>query len=157
MPFVIDGQNLLRGVQKTFEQFADISQHHLCKLISEYMRRKRSYANIVFDGTGPRDREVFFSIENIEVEFSGQDKEADDIIEILITQNSAPKRMTVVSDDRRIISAGQRRKAIHIDCISFWIGLTDEPQKKRTPREPASKRDGITNSETEKWMKEFGL
>ncbi len=156
MPFVIDGYNLLKAVQKSFETFENISELHMCKLISELMNKMQSQTDIVFDGFGPSDKSDFENFDRISIHFSGS-KEADDIIEIIIKKNSAPKKLNVISDDRRLITAAKRRKASPLDCLNFWIFLIDQLQKKPKVKEPLSKQTGLTKKETDQWMKEFGL
>ena len=84
--------------------------------------------------------------------------EADDIIEQMVIENTAPKRLTVVSSDRRVKAAAKKRKATTIKSDDFWgevIKLLEKKQKKQS--EPRAKLTGISESETLKWLKEFGL
>jgi len=157
MPIIIDGYNLLRSVQNCYEQYASLDEAALCSFLSEYLKRTRTYAQIIFDGTGPLDKSELGGIENLEVYFSGPDTEADEIIEEKIQEYSAPKRLVIVSTDRRIRDAASRRKATAVTSDIFWVSLIEQLDKKMPIPEPKEKRHGITEAETDQWLDEFGL
>lgn len=155
MPFLIDGHNLLWALQRVSEEA--ISDIQLCRSIERYLKIISENGVIVFDGTGPPDREPFMNLAGLEVLFSGLRKEADDIIEDKITANTAPKRLTVISSDRRVRKAANARKAVSIKSESFWINVEKQLSKKRPIREPLEKRHGLSESETDQWLDMFGL
>ena len=148
-------RSLLRTIQR--DLYTTGGEAQMCQLISHYLIRKRDTGQIVFDGIGPPDKTLLRDIQNLEVIFSGS-HEADDIIEQLILENTAPKRLIVVSSDRRVKAAAKKRKATAIKSDDFWMQLTKLLEKKqsRSP-EPPAKRDGISENETDKWLEEFGL
>ncbi|UCF00380.1 MAG: NYN domain-containing protein [Planctomycetota bacterium] len=158
MPIVIDGHNLLHSIQKAGggpEQISDVS---LCRIINEYLKLTGERGEMVFDGTGPRDKSVFENISNLEVFFAGLGTDADTVIEGKIKANTAPRRLTVVSSDRRVQSAARARKAIVVKALVFWNDLCKRlSRREKTPKEPTAKREGLTESETEQWLKIFGL
>jgi hypothetical protein len=156
MPLVIDGYNLLRAVQDHFER-SDIAEAELCMVLREYLRRSRQRAAIIFDGIGPRNKERLQGTGSLQIIFSGQGIEADAVIERMITENSAPKRLTVVSTDRRISSAAKHRKCQTARVLDFWQQLCNTMEKPQAIREPGEKRSGISSAETELWLREFGL
>ena len=158
MPFLIDGYNLLRAVEKIQGGPESITDIQLCRIISAYLQRIDQPGQIVFDGIGPREKQAFENLESLEVIFSGRSKDADTVIEDKITTNTAPKRLTVVSDDRRLRTAAKRRKAISVKVRQFWQNvLACLNQQRKTPAEPGEKLEGISQSETEQWLKTFGL
>ena len=155
MPLLIDGYNLLRTIQKDGD--ASSNETPMCRLISCYLCRKKDVGKIIFDGIGPPDKTSLRDIANLEVIFSGK-YEADDIIEQLVLENTAPKRLVVVSSDRRVKTAAKKRKAVAIRSDDFWYELVKFLEKKRLSHpEPPGKRDGISKDETDKWLEEFGL
>jgi predicted RNA-binding protein with PIN domain len=154
---LIDGYNLLRAVQNFLDHPDTITDVQLCLVLGEYLPRVKKKGKIIFDGTGPRDKTAFKNIKNLEVLFSGSNYEADDIIEKLVLENTAPKRLVVVSSDRRIKAAAKKRKATAISSIDFWEGVIKQLEKKRRKPEPREKFSGISKFETELWLKEFGL
>jgi predicted RNA-binding protein with PIN domain len=155
---IIDGYNLLHTAQNLLEESTEITDVQLCKIIGEFLYRTKGKGSIIFDGTGPRDKSGFNNLFNLEVAFSGSNREADDVIEQLILKNTAPRNLSVISSDRRIKDAANKRKANAVDCVDFWMDMLKQLEKKQkqTP-EPKEKFIGLTDAETEFWLKEFGF
>ena len=112
---------------------------------------------IVFDGTGPRDKSQFDNFSNLEVFFAGLGSDADTVIEDKIRANSAPRRLSIVSSDRRLRAAAHTRKATTIKSEVFWDNLQKQLRQKKHIKEPEAKRSGLTESETKQWLEFFGL
>ena len=158
MPYLIDGYNLLRAVQK-LEEFASMTDVQMCRAVSDYLCCVRDHGHLVFDGSGPPDKSPFGGIPSLEVYFSGPSCEADDIIEEKIQDNTAPKSLIVVSSDNRLRAAAAKRRAVAIGADLFWQNLLKqlEKQANRPAPEPSQKRHGLTERETDLWLDEFGL
>ncbi|HOK95527.1 MAG TPA: NYN domain-containing protein [Anaerohalosphaeraceae bacterium] len=158
MPYLFDGYNLLRAVQK-MEEFASFSDVQLCRAISDFLSSIRQRGSIIFDGIGPADKSAFEGMRYLEVHFSGSKKEADDIIEDMILDNTAPKRLVVVSSDRRLRAAATKRKAAAVTATAFWIALLRQLEKaaNKPMPEPSQKRGGLSKRETDIWLKIFGM
>ena len=158
MPYLIDGYNLLRSVQK-LEEFSTLTDVQLCRVVSDFLSCVRDHGHIVFDGVGPPDKSAFGGIPLLEVYFSGQSYEADDIIEGKISDNSAPKSLVVVSSDRRLRNTASKRKAKSVSSEFFWKALLSqlEKQASRPAPEPTEKRHGLTDRETDVWLDIFDL
>jgi len=156
MPLIIDGHNLLYSIRKS-EYFESISDVQLCRVISRYLKLVREKGEIVFDGSGPKDKSNFDNISNLEVHFAGRDSDADTVIENKISADTAPKRLTIVSSDRRLRKAARARKATAIKSEAFWANLEKQLSRKRPAKEPAAKREGLSESETKQWLKFFNL
>lgn len=58
--------------------------------------------------------------------FSGVEKEADDIIEHLVRRHTAPRRLTVVSSDRRLVRVAEVRRCRHLYSEQFLGMLADD-------------------------------
>ena len=157
MPFIIDGYNLLHFIQKASEDFGAITDVQLCRIISEYLRQINENGEVVFDGTGPRDKGGFDNISNLEVFFSGLRSDADTVIEDKIKASTAPRRLTIVSSDRRLRDAGRKRKATVVKSQVFWDNVQKQFSRKTKAKEPLAKREGLSEGETEQWLKIFDL
>ena len=157
MPFIIDGHNLLHSILKTTPEGEPISDIQLCRLVSRYLQAVGERGEIVFDGTGPQEKSIFNYVRKLEVLFAGFASDADTIIENKIKASSAPKRLTIVSSDRRIIKAARARKAGTIKSQDFWDKVQKQLSRKKKLTEPPQKRHGLTESETKKWLEFFGL
>jgi predicted RNA-binding protein with PIN domain len=158
MPYLIDGYNLLRAVQK-MEEFSSFTDVQMCRALSDYLRCIRDHGRVIFDGIGPPDKSPFGGMPSLEVFFSGQKTDADTVIEQKIVDNTAPKSLVVVSSDRRIRSSAAKRRAVSIPAELFWQTLLNQLEKaaKRPATEPFQKRHGLTNRETDLWIKKFDL
>ena len=156
MPILIDGHNLLYAV-KAMTEGQVLSEVQLCKLISGYLRQIKQRGEIIFDGRGPLDKSGLMGTANFEVSFSGSATDADTVIENRIKASTAPKRLTVVSNDNRLIKAAKARKAVAITADDFWGQVFKKLSRKRREPEPAAKRTGITEGETDFWLKFFKL
>jgi len=154
---IIDGHNLLHSIQQTGEDSEPISDVQLCRILSGYLKLIDEKGEIVFDGTGPRDKSGFDNISNLEVFFAGLGSDADTVIEDKIKASTAPRRLTVVSSDRRLRDAARARKATAVKSEVFWNNLRKQLRRKKTFKEPTAKRRGLTESETEQWLEFFGI
>ncbi|MHC4618462.1 MAG: NYN domain-containing protein [Planctomycetota bacterium] len=157
MPVIIDGHNLLHSIQKAGEDFESINDVRLCHIIGRYLKGVGEKGEIVFDGTGPPDKARFDNISCLEVVFAGPTSDADKVIEDKIKADTAPKRLTVVSSDRRLRAAARARKATAVKSEVFWENLRKELSRKPTPKEPPAKRWGLSEVETEQWLRFFGI
>ena len=120
MPVLVDGYNLLWAIGKTRHGDDSITDVELCRILSRYLKLSGEKGEIVFDGTGPPDKTGFDNISNLEIFFAGLRTDADSIIENKIKASTAPKRLTIVSSDRRLKDAARARKATAIKSEAFW-------------------------------------
>ena len=155
--FIIDGHNLLHSICQAGDDSQVISDVQLCRIVGRYLRRIGETGEIVFDGTGPPDKSGFDNISNLEVLFAGIGTDTDTVIEEKIRANTAPKRLSIVSSDRRLRKAAQARKATAIKSETFWNNVQKQLSQKEKTKEPAEKRLGLSESETEQWLEYFGL
>ena len=157
MPIIIDGHNLLWSIHKPGEDSESFTDVKLCYIIGRYLKLIDQNGEIVFDGKGPPDKSGFDNISNLEVLFAGLATDADTVIEDKIKANTAPRRLTVVSSDRRVRDAARARKAKAIKSDVFWNNLQKQLRCKKTIKEPTAKQLGLSEGETEQWLKFLGL
>ena len=155
--FIIDGHNLLYAIRKTEEGSETFSDVALCRALSTYFKLTGEKAEIIFDGTGPPDKSGFNGVSNPEIFFAGRGTDADTVIEDKIKTSTAPKGLTIVSSDRRLRQAAGARKATPVKSEVFWEEVQKQLSRKRPVREPAGKRRGLSEGETEQWLAFFGL
>ena len=125
--------------------------------LSVFMKSTGQSGEIIFDGAGPRDTSLYDNIENMEVSFAGIGNDADSVIEEKISVSTSPKRLMIISSDRRLRKAARTRKAASIKSEDFWINVTKQLSKKKPVKEPKEKRSGLSESETEQWLDIFGF
>jgi len=155
--FIIDGHNLLHTIYKLEGDSGPISDVSLCRILGRYFKLTGEKGEMIFDGTGPPDKSGFDNISNLEVFFAGIGTDADTVIEDKISVNTAPKRLIVVSSDRRLRSAARKRKATSMKSDVFWNDVQKQLSRKRPVKEPAEKRQGLSQGETEQWLEFFGF
>ncbi len=155
--YIIDGHNLLYAILKMDEFFEPVTDVQMCRLIDKYLQITSQKGELVFDGAGPSDKSAFDNMIYLEVFFAGIGSDADTVIEDKIKANSAPRRLVIVSSDRRLRKAANARKAVSVKSEEFWININKQLNKKRPPREPGAKRQGLSESETEQWLDIFGI
>jgi predicted RNA-binding protein with PIN domain len=154
--FIIDGHNLLWFIRSA-EEAPSITDAALCRILDRYFGLVGERAEIIFDGIGPPNKTEFDNIRNLEVTFSGRKSDCDTVIEQRILASTAPRRLTIVSSDRRLRDAAAARKATSVKSEDFWGDVEKQLAKQRKSKEPPGKRGGLTESETELWLKAFGL
>jgi predicted RNA-binding protein with PIN domain len=94
--------------------------------------------------------------DGIQVRFAVHEQEADDLIEDLIHHHSAPKHLTVVSDDHRIQQSAERRHCIVLGCGDFLEWLTKHRRDRRRPhRDSSPKPVAVSPQEADHWLQEF--
>lgn len=157
MPFIIDGYNLLWAIPKIGHSSNSISDVHFCRILGRYFELIDESGEIVFDGIGPPDKTGFDNIRKLEVFFTGIRVDADTVIEDKIKASTAPKRLTVVSSDRRLRNAAHTRKAKAVKSEAFWADVQKQLNKKTTFKEPQQKQSGLSEGETKHWLKFFDI
>ena len=155
--FIIDGHNLLHTIFKLEGDSGAINDVGLCRILGRYFKLAGEKGEIIYDGTGPPDKAGFDNISNLEVFFAGLGTDADTVIEDKIRVNTAPKRLTIVSSDRRLRKAARTRKATSMKSDVFWNDVQKQLSRKRPAKEPAGKRQGLSEGETKHWLEFFGF
>ncbi|MGD8450713.1 MAG: NYN domain-containing protein [Phycisphaerae bacterium] len=158
MPVLIDGNNLLYAARDARMSGPLPGRSILCNLVGEWARRRGQRVHVVFDGPEP-DRGLAKQIGNsaIQVTYSGR-RTADAELIDLLDEDSAARRLLVVSSDREIARAAGRHRARSIRSDEFWA-LLEQDLSRPLPRrvEPEEKRQGLSPGATDEWMREFGF
>ena len=155
--YIIDGYNLLHAIPKVDEEMGLMSEIQLCRILSNFMKVTGQTGEMIFDGTGPNDTSMYDNINRLEVSFAGIGTDTDTIIEDKIRTSSAPKRLIIVSSDRRLRKAARTKRAASVKSEEFWIRVNKQLSKKRPKPEPGAKRHGLSESETKQWLDFFDL
>jgi len=154
MPFLVDGNNLYHALRKAG---IDAGRPKICQLLANLAVGKET-VTVVFDGRRPRGWLVLEpAAEKVEVLFSDA-APADNIIIERIAAHTAPRRLVVVSTDRRVRQAARRRRcqiALSEEFVGPLLAASQAPAPR--PREPGAKFRGLDEKESRQWMKEFGF
>jgi hypothetical protein len=158
MPILIDCYNVLHAEKPP--ALAGLGEASLCALMARGPWA-RAGVTVVCDGSpkphSPDPREV----EPVELIFSGPGRSADDVIIRLIDEDTAPRRLTVVSSDRTIRRAARRRRARDWSSESFLVRLAQAARGGRqgggatAPGKPAT--GPLPDDHVERWLDYFGV
>jgi uncharacterized protein len=165
MPLIIDGYNLLHasGIlgRGRGPGHLERARNALLTILSESLPEKEIAKTIVvFDAADPPwgvARQTTYN--GIRVLFASHHSDADSHIEELIKDDTAPRKLTVVSSDHRLHRAAKRRKATAVDSDLWFAQLMRDRYRNLHPDENSTAKPASPNSniEVEYWLKHFGL
>lgn len=165
---IIDGYNLLHtlGTRRSLGGPGNLqrARESLAGRIAARMSpAEQARTTIVFDANEEsRDCPAATIVHGIEVLFAQDFEDADSMIEYLLRKHSAPQSVIVVSNDRRVRQAAERRRARAVDCESWFEGLmrlppTEAASEAEMEDEERQLRDGpLSSEERDAWLKLFG-
>jgi uncharacterized protein len=159
MRVLIDGYNLLHfvGLMRTRMGPGEVARarRSLISLL-ERAHGAETLVCVVFDGVGSAaDGKGPEMDQGVVVRYAGRNKIADDVIEELIRRHSAPKSLTVVSDDHRIQRAARRRACRSLGCGEYLEELESKLRSKRPPREQPAKAVSRPDADAGFWLETF--
>ncbi len=155
MPVLIDVNNVLHVVGVLPPELAGIDLEELGDLVVG-SRFGREDVVFVCDGKPRRHQ----TSSDVRVLFSGAGVSADDVIIRLVNRSTAPRRLTVISNDREITTSVRRRRAKVVSAEAFLGMLAEDargtPATRRsrprtTDQHPADQR------QVEHWLRLFGV
>jgi predicted RNA-binding protein with PIN domain len=129
MPLLIDGYNVLHAVGLLGGGVGpgglERARGALLGLLAGSLEAvEAAQTTIVFDAHhAPPGAPTTVSRHGLTVRYAVGYPDADTLIEELIRTDSAPKRLTVVSSDRRIRRAAERRGAVTVDAETWYEQL----------------------------------
>ena|SRR5579862_4707660 len=163
MLYLIDGYNLLHAMGVMRPRMGrtglERARGQLIGMLAGVYGADAKCVTVVFDAAAaPRDAEREQHHRGITVRFAVDEEEADDLIEQLIRKASVPKQITVVSDDHRIQQAAHRRRCVVMRCDPYLDWLDSHrrrPVEKKPTQDAPPKPEGVSRSETQRWLREF--
>jgi hypothetical protein len=163
MSLLIDGYNLMhaagllgRGRGRSALESARLALLNFLAASLEPAELAR--AIVVFDAAGaPPGLPQTLTHRGLCVRFARGYTSADELIEELIRQDSAPRRLTVVSSDHRLQRAAHRRKARAVDSDRWYSETVEQrsQQQLEKPNEPGKPVSGSGPGELEYWLARF--
>jgi len=157
--YVIDGNNLLHTMRASGGRPAP-GRQTLCRLLHDWARGAGAEVIVVFDGPAPSgglERQMQFP--GLTARFGGT-RDADTVIEELVSGLPSPTTVTVVTTDRALQHAVRYRRARCIDSKVFLLELIDLHKADSPPPAPtqrsSEKPSTLAEPEIRKWLEEFG-
>jgi predicted RNA-binding protein with PIN domain len=162
MHYLIDGYNLLHAMGLMHGRLGPAGLEKarlrlLGLLAGAYTAEEAGRVSVVFDAAGaPAGATEVQEYKGIDVRFSVKYPEADDLIERLIGQDSAPRQLSVISDDHRIQAAARRRRCPVVSCSDYLEWLSRHRRERiRQPPPASGKPQTVSEAETQLWLNEF--
>ena len=170
MPTLIDGYNLmfaggLLGKKLGPDQFRKVRTRFLNDLAHALGPIRSHETTVVFDASNPPfDLPTKSTHKGLTILFAVNDENADARLEQLIAEHSAPKRLRVVSSDRRVRVAATRRRAVSISSDDFWVEIdrlnasprrVDSSENTASPKLEPKRDPRLTDHELKFWAAEF--
>ena len=164
MRLVVDGNNFIMSDLPA--AVAGIGEAAMCRLLARSTyAQKVGDVIVVMDG-GPNPLRVTSSpVDSVELRLAGHGREADDVIIDLIDACSSPKRLTVVSTDRKVRAAARRRRCRSVTSEQFGhelarlVGRLNRGKPIQAPPAdaPAKPTGNLTEDDVAHWLNEFGI
>ncbi len=164
MPLLIDGYNLLhasgimgRGVGPGGLERSRLAMLNFLAASLDPGELPRT--TVVFDAhDAPRGLPRVVRHRGITVHFAAKYESADELIEELIRTESAPRRLVVVSGDRRIQRAARRRRAKAVASDAWYAELVQARRQRaqagaETPDRPPVP---LLEEDVNYWIDQFG-
>jgi len=161
MLYLIDGYNLLYALGVLHKRMGpeglEKARQNLLGVLHGSFGDESANVTVVFDAARPRPGAAAeMEYHGIHVRFAIGMAAADDLIEVFIRKASAPRHLTVVSDDHRLQKAARRRRCVVSGCGDFLQALE---RRRRSPAaapdEPPAKPTRVSREETQHWLEEF--
>lgn len=134
---LVDTYNVLHAPAALRSLHDEPTPGHLAILVAA-SRYRRDRAALICDGSphpehlGPsaeRRAELRYRVEGVEIVYAGAGRDADSLIERWIARDSAPRRLKIVSNDRRLIRAAKAARARPISADGFVQTLLDDAER----------------------------
>jgi len=158
---LIDGYNLLHasgvfgsGGRTPLESSREALLDWLGEVLSEDQRRRTT---IVFDArNAPPGLPRAGGKHGMQIRFAPRSCEADDMIEELIVEHTAPRSLVVVSSDHRIHRAAKRRRATPVDSDQ-WVAHVRRRARVNAKPARATSEDAseLPDDALQAWLDEF--
>lgn len=134
---LVDTYNVLHTPAALRSLHDEPTPGHLAVLVAA-SRFRRDRAVLICDGSphpehlGPsaeQRAELRYRVEGVEIVYAGPGRDADSLIEQWIARDSAPRRLKIVSNDRRLIRAAKAVRARPVSADGFVETLLDDAER----------------------------
>jgi uncharacterized protein len=164
MSLLIDGYNLLYvvGIARPKGGVGSLERSRMALLnflAASLTPQDLPQTTVVFDAhQSPPGMPAVMEHHGLKVRFAAKYDDADSLIEELIRQESAPRRLTVVSSDHRLQKAARRRRARAVDSDAWYAEVTRERRARQKAMPPGAERPAVPllEEDVNYWVRQFG-
>ena len=159
MAMIVDGYNVLHASRWLGSEWKGVDRAEFCRLLGSLARHSGERIIVVFDALPSQPDVGRAKATDLEVIYSGHGRTADEAIIKMINVSSGPRDLTVVSSDREIKAAARRRGCKVRAAGEFIKASARQLARARSKQnsEPTQKQKGLTRTETDQWLSEFGI
>jgi predicted RNA-binding protein with PIN domain len=151
---LIDGHNLI-GQTPGLSLADPNDEQKLVVMLRQYAARKNARIVVVFDSGNPGGRSKELSGGHVTAIFAGSHTIADRVLMERIRELKNSGDWIVISSDREVQQAAQRRKMNVWSSADFARKLGAAPQRDASAEPPTAKDSGLTKSEVDEWLRLF--
>jgi predicted RNA-binding protein with PIN domain len=160
MRYLIDGYNLLYrlGLMRARMGPGELAgaRQRLVSLLMRASGKDAGQICIVFDSAAASaKRAPDRTDQGIDIRFAGRGEAADDLIEDLIRGHSAPKQLSVISDDRRLQRAARRRACRVVGCAAYLEDIENKLRPHFPHRKADPARAALPVDDRDFWIRTF--
>jgi uncharacterized protein len=156
MHFLIDGHNLIAKMPDISLSDPDDEAQLILRLRSWVAASRKRRVTVYFDGGLPGGREPHLSGARLEVVFAAGGRPADDMLIRHIQRVKNPPEYTLVSSDRAIIAAAEKRRMPFLLAQDFAPELAVDAPEPAPPPSPATDKPMLSEAEVAAWLELFG-
>jgi len=158
MPLLVDCYNVLHVTMPP--PLAGLDEGGLCRAIVAAGLHRDGTAVVVADGRPKPLGETASPVAGVELIYAGAERTADDVIIERIGADSAPRRLTVVTNDREIVRAAKRRRCKVLSSERLVGTLTRAVAASGAAPPPpptGAAPGGLPRAEVDAWLERFDL
>jgi len=155
---VIDGYNLIQAAPELFQKMATLEnrREHLLKLLISTPQIKKSRVTVVFDGKSPVGKPAKYNIQGIGVIFSGDQQEADQIIQQIIRTRASSQKLVIISSDHEIVNTARDHHAQSQTAREFWQKIRKKSiSPKQRQKSALTTQSELSDREVQEWLNIF--
>lgn len=158
MHFLIDGHNLIAKMPGISLSDPDDEAQLILRLRRWVAANPKRRVTVYFDGGLPGGRAPHLSATRLEVVFASSGQPADDLLLRHIRRIKNPPEYTLITSDRAIIAAAEKRRLPVLLSEDFALELAGQEAAAPTPPPPreAAEKPLLSEAEVAAWMELFG-
>lgn len=156
MHYLIDGHNLISAMPDISLDDPDDEIKLLLVLRSWAVARRKREVTVIFDGGLPGGYQQRLSTSRINVVFASEGRTADSLLIRRIKSVPNPPEYTLVSSDRAVQTAANRRKMAVLSSEAFAQKLQEQEEPSPKPKVEESEEPALSNEEVAEWLALFG-
>ncbi len=156
MHFLIDGHNLIAKMPGISLSDPDAEAQLILRLRRWVAANPTRRVTVYFDGGLPGGRAPHLSATRLEVVFASSGQPADDLLLRHIRRLKNPPEYTLVSSDRKIIAAAEKRRVPVLLSEDFAPELAEEAAAAPPPPREVVEKPLLNEAEVAAWMELFG-